>query len=247
MTIKLGIIGAMEVEVDQLVNELDGDVVGVFAGTRFHEGTMGPHDIPVVVVRCGVGKTNAAMCTQALIDHYDVTHVINTGIAGALDEGLHIGDLVISTDAVHHDMDVIGLGYTPGFVPELEGGQTRGGKAAFEADEWLRGQMRQAALEAAPEITIVEGRVASGDLFVCEQADRDRIAQTFGASCCEMEGASIAHVCWRNDVPFVIVRAISDNADDTSKVEYRDAEERTAHGCAEIVRHAVDVIGAAAK
>ena len=240
MDIKLGIIGAMQVEVERLIAAMSQDKVVEIAGMVFHEGQL--NGTEVVIVRCGVGKVSAAMCTQALIDRFAPTHVLNVGVAGSLDATLDIGDLVVSTDAVHHDMDVTGLGYPPGLVPELDEQAELHGKRFFEADEHLRSVVLRAAADVAPEITVVEGRVASGDLFVCEQADKERIASTFGAKCCEMEGAGIAHVCWRNEMPFVIVRTISDKADGTSKVEYRVFEEQTAQRCAAIVDRAVDLL-----
>lgn len=237
MTDRIGIIGAMQVEVDLLLEQLTDDQTTTISDMVFHEGTLA--GVPVVVVRCGVGKVNAAMCAQTLIVCFGVTRVINTGVAGALDETLHVGDLVVSTDAVHHDMDVTGLGYAPGVVPEMENG---GGKLAFVADALLVQTVLRAAAEVAPDLRAISGRIASGDQFVCEQRDRDRIIDTFGAHCCEMEGTPIAHVCHRNHVPFVIVRAISDNADDSSKHEYRDAEARTARVSAGIVARAVELL-----
>ncbi len=236
MAERLGIIGAMQVEVDLLIEQMDDDRTTTVSGMDFHEGVL--HGFDVVVVRCGIGKVNAAMCAQTLIVDFGATRVINTGVAGALDESLHVGDLVVSTDAVHHDMDVVGLGYAPGVVPEMEDT----GKLAFAADPLMVQAVLRAAAEVAPDLHATPGRIASGDQFVCEREDRERIIGTFGAHCCEMEGTPIAQVCYRNDVPFVIVRAISDNADDTSKLEYRDAEAQTARLCAGIVARAVELL-----
>ncbi len=241
MPIKLGIIGAMEVEVDLLLGHMAVDGATQVSGTVFYEGSI--VGTPVVVVRCGIGKVNAAMITQTLIDRFGATHVINTGVAGGLDPSLEVGDIVVSVDAVQHDMDVTGLGYVRGMVPEMTSLTIEGGKAFFEADERLRALAVAAAAEVAPEVTTVEGRVASGDLFVCEDADRERILKTFGAHCCEMEGAAIAQVCWRNRVPFVIVRAISDKADDSSKDNYRSAEAETGEHCARIALRTIGLLG----
>ena len=239
MSVKLGIIGAMEVEVRLLLDHMTDDVMTQVSGTEFHEGHIA--GVPVVVVRCGIGKVNAAMITQTVIDRFGATHVINTGVAGALDASLEVGDIVVSIDAVQHDMDVTGLGYVRGLVPEMTNLTIEGGKAFFEADERLRALVVKAAAEAAPEVTAIEGRIASGDLFVCEDADRKRILETFGAHCCEMEGAAIAQVCWRNGVPFVIVRAMSDKADDTSKDSYRSAEADNGEHCARIALRAIEL------
>ncbi len=239
MSVKFGIIGAMEVEVRLLLDHMTDDVMTQVSGTEFHEGHIA--GVPVVVVRCGIGKVNAAMITQTVIDRFGATHVINTGVAGALDASLEVGDIVVSVDAVQHDMDVTGLGYVRGLVPEMTNLTIEGGKAFFEADERLRALVVKAAAEAAPEVTAIEGRIASGDLFVCEDADRKRILDTFGAHCCEMEGAAIAQVCWRNGVPFVIVRAMSDKADDTSKDSYRSAEADNGEHCARIALRAIEL------
>ena len=201
---KIGIIGAMEVEVSYLKGRLENTTSQVIAGMKFAEGTF--NGVPAVVVFCSVGKVNAGICVQILVDRFNVTHVINTGVAGSLDSAINIGDLVVSTDAVHHDMDVCNLGYEPGQVPGFK-------EIYFPADEQLRSIVKQAAAQVATDIAVFDGRVASGDQFVRTNAEKQRIISTFAARCCEMEGAAIAHACFLNDVPFVIVRAISDKAD----------------------------------
>ena len=182
--------------------------------------------MPVVVAQCDVGMVNAAAHTQLLIDRFAVRGVVNTGVAGSLDASIDIGDIVVATDAVNHLMDVGNLGYAPGQTPGLS-------TLAFPADETLR----RAAVDAAAELGIQtwEGRVASGDVFVREDADKNRIADTFDASCCEMEGAAIAQVCWLNRVPFAIVRAISDKADGTDYIDYPTFEAQAARQCAALV------------
>lgn len=226
MSDKIGVIGAMEVEVQLLRQALDGCTTATHAGMEFSEGTLGGQ--VVVVARCGVGKVNAALCTQVMVDLYGVTHVVNTGIAGSLDARIDIGDLVVSTDAVHHDMDVSPLGYIPGQVPGLD-------VLAFPADESLRAAVVAAAAEAAPGVGVHEGRVVSGDQFIASDEVKARLAGEFGGLCCEMEGAPIAQACWLNGVPFVVVRAISDKADGSAEMAYPEFEERAAHRCAAIV------------
>lgn len=223
---RLGIIGAMDVEVALLLERLEGDAVTTHARMDFHEGRL--QGLPVVVVRCGVGKVNAAVCAEALSARFGVTHVVNTGVAGCLAPDLGVGDVLVSRDVVHHDVDATNFGYAPGEVPGL-------GAAAFEADEALAGEALEAARAVAPGVTSRLGRVASGDQFVRDQATKDRVRSTFGADCCEMEGASIAQACWLNGIPFVVVRAISDRADGSSPVEYPVFERKAAHDCAGIV------------
>lgn len=238
MTAPIGIIGAMQVEVDLLIDQLHDARVTTAADLTFYEGTIA--NVPVAITRCGVGKVNAALTTQALIDRFAPARIINTGVAGALDADLEVGDLVVATDAIQHDMDVTGLGYAPGVVPEMIARLT--GVLSFEADEQLAETIMRAAHEVAPTVTAVRGRIASGDLFVCTKDARERIISLFGAGCCEMEGAAIAQVCWRNHTPFVIVRTISDKADDTSKTEYRMTEQAMAEHCAAIVERALQLL-----
>lgn len=223
---KIGVIGAMSVEVELLKERLDNRVTAIRAGMEFSEGTLGGQ--AVVVALCGIGKVNAAVCTQTLVDLYSVTHVVNTGIAGSLDASIDIGDLVVSTDVMHHDVDATVFGYAPGEVPGL-------GVRSFAADKGLRAAAITAAHEVAPEIGTHEGRVVSGDQFIAGDEVKTRLARDFGGRCCEMEGASIAQVCHLNGVPFVVVRAISDKADGSATVAYPEFEAKAARQCAAIV------------
>ena len=227
---RIGIIGAMDVEVELLQDAMraEGPVeTKSIAAMECAAGTLS--GVPVVVAQCDVGMVNAAAFTQMLIDRFDVAGIVNTGVAGSLDATIDIGDIVVATDAVNHIMDVGNLGYAPGQTPGLSA-------LAFPADE-----KRAAAMAAAAELGIsaCEGRVASGDRFVREEADKDRIRDTFDASCCEMEGAAIAQTCWLNHVPFAIVRAISDKADGTDYIDYPTFEAQAAKTCAELVVHMV--------
>ena len=223
---KIGIIGAMEMEVETLKEQLSDPVKETVARMEFCEGTL--KGVPVVVVRSGVGKVNAAMCTQILADRFGVDAVINTGVAGSLDARINIGDIVISTDAVHHDVDATLFGYAPGEVPQL-------GITAFPADEALAQAAERACRKAAPEISVFRGRVTSGDQFIVSREKKDQIRETFGGMCTEMEGASIAQAAWLNQVPFIIVRAISDKADESAQVEYPVFEEQAARHCAGMI------------
>lgn len=227
---KIGIIGAMDIEVARLAREMDLEREVEKAGMRFMEGRLGGTE--VVVVRCGIGKVNAGICVQILCDLFGVTHVINTGIAGSLDEEINIGDVVVSIDAMHHDLDVTALGYEPGQVPQID-------TITFAADKMLREAAVKACREAAPEIGVFEGRVASGDQFISDRAKKETIAAMTGALCTEMEGASIAQTAYLNKVPFVIVRAISDKADESVQVAYDIFESKAAEHCAAIVEHMV--------
>lgn len=230
----IGIIGAMEVEVSVLKDRMDVARVRMVARMEFVEGTLaGCH---VVVVRSGVGKVDAAVCTQVLVSEFGVDAVVNTGVAGSLDNAIDIGDIVVSTDAMYHDVDATVFGYAPGEVPQL-------GVVAFPADEALRRAAVEACRVADPDVHVFEGRVVSGDVFVSDPATKERLATTFGGRCCEMEGAAVAQTCWLNDVPFVVVRAISDKADGSKKVLYPVFERKAAQHCAGLVCEFVATLG----
>lgn len=224
--IKLGIIGAMTVEVEALVEKLDHKQQSIHAQSIYYEGKLDGLD--VVVVQCGVGKVNAAMCAQILCSCYGVTHLVNTGIAGSLCAQLDIGDLVISQDAMYHDFDCMHFGYEMGKVPGMD-------VVAFPADKTMADYAFAAAETVNPGHT-KRGRIASGDLFVAEQTVKDRIIHRTGALCTEMEGAAIAQTAYRNGVPFVILRAISDKADNSAEMDYPTFERIAAHRCAQLTQ-----------
>lgn len=223
---KLGIIGAMQVEVEILLGEMENRQERVIGGSTFHAGTLAGLD--VVVVQCGVGKVNAAMCAQILCDCFGVTHLVNTGIAGSLNAELDIGDLVVSTDAMYHDFDCTHFGYPYGRVPGMD-------VTAFPADRLLSDLAFAAAEQGNPGHTR-RGRIASGDRFVAEKNVKEGIIAATSGLCTEMEGAAIAQTAYRNGVPFVILRAISDKADDSAQMDYPTFERLAAHRCAEVTR-----------
>ncbi len=223
---KIGIIGAMELEVEELKSRIVTSKIVTKAGMEFQEGTLNGTD--VVVVRCGIGKVNAAVCTQLLADLFQVTHVINTGVAGSLNATLDIGDILISREAIHHDMDVTALGYQPGEVPQM-------GRVEFPADERLIALAKASCEKVNPDIHAHIGRVVSGDQFISDKKIKARLIATFQGDCTEMEGAAIAHAAYLNQVPFVIIRAISDKADDSARVEYPIVERDAARHSARLV------------
>jgi adenosylhomocysteine nucleosidase len=214
----------MEQEVETLLEQMENKTAFAKAGSTFYEGKLAGMD--AVVVQCGIGKVNAALCVQILCDCFGVTHVVNTGIAGSLSADLDIGDLVISRDAMYHDFDCVHFGYPMGKVPGMD-------VVAFPADETLADLAYAAAEEVNPGHTR-RGRVASGDCFVADKAVKDRIIEITGALCTEMEGAAIAQTAYRNGVPFVIIRAISDKADDSAEMDYPTFERIAAHRCAAV-------------
>lgn len=207
----LAMIGAMEEEVAGILAALSDTETHIYAGRTVTEGSY--RGSRCVVVQAGVGKVNAALCTQMIIDRYAPDGIVNTGIAGSLNPDIAIGDLVLSTDAVEHDMDASTFGYAPGQIPGLD---TR----FFTADAGLRTLAKEAAAAVLPQLGCHEGRVVTGDQFIGSAEKKDWLKATFSGDCCEMEGAAIAHVCHINRVPFLIVRAISDSADQSAQMDY---------------------------
>jgi len=223
---KLGIIGAMQEEVETLLALTENKKELHKAGSVFYEGIL--EGLPVVIVQCGVGKVNAAMCTQVLCDLFEVTHLVNTGIAGSLCAELDIGDLVVSRDAMYHDVDAVHFGYPYGKVPGMD-------VIAFPADDLMVNYAFDAAEAVNPGHTKI-GRVATGDQFVAVKELKERIISNTQGLCTEMEGAAIAQTAYRNKIPFVILRAISDKADDSAEMDYPTFERIAAHRCAEVTR-----------
>lgn len=211
----LGIIGAMPQEVEQLKSEMENPEITKVAGMEFYKGVIGGKE--TVVVKSGIGKVNAAMCVQILVDKFGVDGIVNTGIAGSLRAEINIGDMVLSTDAVQHDVEAIAFGYPVGQIPQMDA-------FSFVADEKLRAAARACCERVNPEIGVFEGRVLTGDQFISDKAKKEWMVQTFDGSCVEMEGAAIAQAAHLNGVPFLIVRAISDKADDSASMDYPEFE-----------------------
>ncbi len=207
----IGIIGAMDEEVAALKEDMEIEEVKEKAFMSFCKGKLCGRE--VVVVRSGIGKVNAAVCAQLLAEEFKVDVLINTGIAGSLDAGIDIGDMVVSTDAVYHDVDASIFGYEPGQVPRME-------VLSFPADTRLVELSRISNEEANPDIHTFTGRVASGDQFISSKEVKERIIEQFHPLCTEMEGAGIAHAAYLNKISYVIIRAISDKADDSATVDY---------------------------
>lgn len=224
----IGIIGAMEDEVAQLKKSMEIEETTEVASLSFCRGKLSGRE--VVVVRSGIGKVNAAICTQILVDQFHVDVIINTGIAGSLDAEIDIGDIVISTDAVEHDMDASIFGDPIGQIPQMD-------TFSFPADESLVKLAKEVNEKANPDVHTWIGRVVSGDQFVSSGEKKDQLIRVFDAKCTEMEGAAIAHAAYLNKISCVIIRAISDKADNSAVVDYPAFE-------AAAIRHSVRLIEA---
>ena len=228
----LGIIGAMEIEVNRIKEQMEDVSVTDKAGMSFFEGKWNGND--VVVVRSGIGKVNAAVCAQILVDTFHADAIINTGIAGSLKNEINIGDIVLSTDAIQHDMDAQGFGYAPGVIPQI---------SDFQADEKLIELAKKCCAEVCPDIQVFTGRVVSGDQFISDKKKKEWLSSQFEGLCAEMEGAAIAQAAYLNHVPFLIIRAISDKADDSATMDYPEFEAMAAENSvkllADIVRQGI--------
>lgn len=211
-----GVIGAMESEVNAIYAQMENKEIVEYNGIKFYKGSLYGKD--VVVIQCGIGKVNAALCTQLLILKFGVDKVVNTGIAGATGTDLNIYDFVVSTETVYHDFDTQFFGYKLGQVPGLP--------ETFKADEKLVESVVSAFNNSklSSEHKIRTGLIASGDQFIAGGEKKNFIVSNFHPLCVEMEGCAVAHTCYKNNVPFVVVRCMSDCADDTVQVRYDEAE-----------------------
>ena len=209
----VGIIGAMDVEVEEIISNMTEKKTSDIGQLHFVEGLI--DTIPVVIAQSGVGKVNAGICAQTLILKFNVTCIINTGIAGGIAQELSVMDTVVSTDAMYHDFDATEFGYRRNEVPGLE-------TVSFPADEKLIALAERTYEEGVKNGRLhrkmVRGRVATGDLFVNSSIKKSAIKAMCNPACVEMEGAAIAQVCYLNKVPFVIIRCISDLAENTTEV-----------------------------
>jgi len=222
---KIAIIGAMEEEVALLREKIDNAVQETIAGCEFTSGQM--NGAEVILLRSGIGKVNAAMSTTILLEKFKPDYVVNTGSAGGFNPELNVGDVVISTEARHHDVDVTAFGYEYGQVPQLP--------AAFEANSELVAIAEGAAKEIT-DIKVVKGLIATGDSFMNDPKRVDAIRDKFtDLQALEMEAAAIAQVSYQFGTPFVIIRSLSDIAGKESDVSFEQYLEKAAVNSATLV------------
>ena len=207
----IGIIGAMEEEVEKLTAQMEDVKITQKAGMAFHSGKLCGKR--AVVVRSGIGKVNAGICAQILVDLFQIDLVINTGIAGSLNADIDIGDIVLSTDSLQHDVNAVAFGYKPGVIPRME-------TSVFRADKHLISLANSSCEKVNPDIHVFEGRVVSGDQFVADSELKQYLLEQFQPMCTEMEGAAIAQAAYLNQIPYLIIRAISDKADGSAQIDY---------------------------
>jgi adenosylhomocysteine nucleosidase len=224
---KIGVIGAMKEEIELFLGHMEQVQASEKAKVTFREGTL--HGTKIVLCKSGVGKVNAAVTTQVLIDTYGVEAIIFTGVAGAVDPELNVGDIVVSSESLQHDIDVTALGFPRGTIPYEE-------TSLFVSDERLRNLAADASA-ALFEGRVKVGRVLSGDQFI---ANPDTVAKLYNelqGACTEMEGAAVAQVCSMNNIPHVIIRSMSDKADGSAHVNFAEFTMQASENSYRIVDH----------
>jgi len=233
----IGIIGAMDSEVAYLKETLQDKREDDRYGYVFYTGTIG--DSTVTVVQCGVGKVNAARCTQMLIDLYEPDAIVNTGIAGAIAPELRVGDVVVAQGLVQHDFDLTAIGLPKGCMAGVQD-QTK--PTIFACDARLVSALKEAAEKIIPEASVTEGIIASGDVFVADPSLKKQIRDLFGAKAAEMEGGAMAQTASFSGIPFAVMRVLSDQADGGAPESFETFEIRTARQSAMIAEEFVRIL-----
>jgi len=229
---KIGIIFAIAEEINALKDKINIDKIDTIFGLDFCLGKT--EKMEYILVRCGVGKVNASRCTQLLIDKYEADSIINIGVAGGLTNNLNIGDIVVATKLVQHDFDITAFNHDKGYVP---------GVGVYTlVDKELYNLFLKVADDICKEkgISILSGVIASGDSFITSVEKANEIRDDFGASCIEMEGAAIAQVCNLCNVPFIVLRSISDSPNNDNKIDYEKFLESSANNISLVIKSFID-------
>lgn len=223
----IGVIGAMHIEVETIKSLMENKSAEKIGGVEFVKGTL--HGREIVIAVCGIGKVAAAMCTQIMILKYSPECIINTGVGGSLSTSLAIGDIAVAESLVQHDMDTSPLGDPVGLISGLN-------LVNIPADKRV-GEILLKGIETLDNVKGMTGVIASGDQFIASEERKKFITGNFGAIVCEMEGASIAQVCFSNGVPFGVVRAVSDCADGSSHMDYGEFLPVAAANAAKLIEY----------
>ena len=220
---KIGIIGAMELEVATLKKNMDTDQITKKAGMEFHEGNL--KGMPVVVVQCGVGKVNAARTTQIMIDKFDISYIINIGSAGSINDEIDYGDIVIGKYVLQHDFDITAFGHEKGYISNI-GVKLESNSKLIKRCEYVIKNMKENLYKC------VIGTIATGDIFCTSRKMKEKIRTKFDADCVEMEGAAIAQTAYLSDTPFIIIRSISDSPNENNQIDFNKYLKMAANRCA---------------
>jgi len=227
---RIGIIGAMDCEIEYLTAVLENKNEISGYGFTFYTGRI--EEKEVVIVKCGIGKVNAARGAQMMIDRFSPAVIINSGIAGGVGPEMEIGDAVIATGLIQHDFDATAFGYARGYV--FSGGDSSK-PTVFEADPVTADLLKKASEKILPEGTVKTGIIVTGDQFIASPEKRKDLSETFGAQAAEMEGGAIAQVCTYSQTPFAVLRVMSDKGDGTASGNYAEFEKKTAKLSSEII------------
>ncbi|MFC7062431.1 5'-methylthioadenosine/adenosylhomocysteine nucleosidase [Halobacillus seohaensis] len=222
----VGIIGPMEVEIDLLRSHMDVENTKEKGKLTFYEGELKGQ--PIVLVQSGIGKVNASVAAQILVSEFDVDLLVNSGVAGGIHPDLGLGDIVISTETVHHDMDETAKGYEPGQIPYMD-------TKFFKADEELINLARKGTKGLPDYVDVFEGRIATGDQFIAEKEKTEWIYDTFNAYVVEMEGAAVGQVAYLNNIPYVVIRSASDDAGEEAAEIQENFVEEAAQNSSQVI------------
>lgn len=224
----IGIIGAMDIEIERINNCMSNKKEEVVSGVCYTSGKIG--EAEVVTAICGIGKVFAAICAQTMVIKYNVSAIINTGVAGTLTDKVGVLGTVVATALVQHDMDTTYFGDPKGMISGIN-------VVEFNTDETLSKKICEHI-----KGDYIRGIIASGDAFIADEEKKNDIAKTFSAVACEMEGAAIAHVCYVNNIPVCVVRSISDGADGNKTLSYEDFREEAAAQSANIIINTIKIL-----
>lgn len=233
--VTIGIIGAMDSETEALYSLLSNTEIVRIADLDFYSGEASGKK--TVVVKSGIGKVNAARCTQILIDNFHPDYIINSGIAGGIDASLSVGDIIIGEELVQHDFDVTAFGHAKGYLCT---GERDDVPTVFRSDKKLVYLLESSAKEAGGSGKVRTGRIASGDIFVADRTLKESISHEFKAAAAEMEGAAIAQTAAYADIPFVVLRVISDQADGKAAESFETFEKQTAELSSAVIQNLIN-------
>ena len=225
----VGIIGAMHIEVETIKSLMENKTVETISGVDYIRGIL--HGKEIVIAVCGIGKVAAAMCTQTMILKYSPECIINTGVGGSLSTKLAIGDIAVAESLVQHDMDTSPLGDPIGLISGINIVNIPADKKVID--------LLSKGIETLDNVKGLRGVIASGDQFIASDEKKKFITDNFDAIVCEMEGASIAQVCYTNGIPFGVVRAVSDCADGSSHMDYGEFLPVAAANAAKLIEYFV--------
>jgi len=219
----IGIIGAMDEEIENLLNKLTVEKEEIKNNIIFYLCSY--DNKKIIIVKSGIGKVNSAVVTQILISNYNPCCIINTGIAGAISKDVTVLDLVIASETMQYDVHVSNFGYNPGQIPRMK-------EYIFKTDQYLTDKTKKSM---GKDDKYHIGRIISGDKFISNIETKENLSKEFNALCADMESGSIGQVCYINKTPYIAIRCISDNADESSIKKYKDFDNKAAFKSSKLI------------